>query len=92
VASNDLFFSIKAVNSDNNGVIPFVTRTQWGYTRWVKISFSFFAEASDRIVAGYYQIDTATLSSCISGKQIIAFIPTNCKGNNWKAATFLNGF
>ena len=43
-------------------------------------------------MAGYYQIDTATLSACITGKQIIAFIPTDCKGPNWKAVTVLNGF
>lgn len=73
-------------------MIPFIVRTQWGYTRWSLISFSFFAETSDRIVSGYYQIDTATLSSCFSGKQIIAFIPTDCKDSSFKALTFLNGF
>jgi cysteine-rich repeat protein len=90
--TNNLFFSIKAVNADNNGVIPFVVRTHWGYTRWTKITFYFLAEASDLVQAGYYQIDTATLSACISGKQIVAFIPTECKSNQWKALTFLNGF
>lgn len=87
-----MFFSIKAVNSDSNGIVPFIVRTHWGYTRWSKITFSFLAETSERIVAGYYQVDTATLSACISGKQIIAFIPTNCKSKDWKAMTFLNGF
>ena len=90
--SNNLFFSIKALNSDSNGVLPFVVRTQWGYTRWTKITFYFLAEASDLLSAGYYQIDTATLSACISGKQIIAYIPTQPKSNSWKALTFLNGF
>ena len=28
----------------------------------------------------------------MSGKQIIAFIPTQCKSNQWKALTYLNGF
>lgn len=92
LSSNHLFFSIKAVNSDSNGVIPFIVRTQWGYTRWSRISFSFFAETSDRIASGYYQIDTATLSSCFSGKQIIAFVPTDCKSSSFKAHTYLNGF
>jgi cysteine-rich repeat protein len=90
--TNNLFFSIKAVNSDSNGVIPFVVRTHWGYTRWAKITFYFLAEASDLVQAGYYQVDTATLSACISGKQIVAFIPTACKSTQWQALTFLNGF
>lgn len=90
--SNNLFFSIKVVNSDSNGVIPFIVRTHWGYTRWSKISFYFLAESSDLLQVGYYQVDTATLSACISGKQIIAFIPTQCKSNQWKALTYLNGF
>ena len=28
----------------------------------------------------------------MSGKQIIAFIPTQCKSNQWKALTYLNGY
>ena len=91
-ASKNLFFSIKAINSDSNGVIPFILRTHWGYTRWNKISFFFLAETTDLIMSGYYQVDTATLSACISGKQIIAFIPTACKTNSWKALTYLSGF
>lgn len=47
--SSSLFFSIKAVASDSNTVIPFVVRTQWGYTRWTKLTFSFLAEASAQI-------------------------------------------
>lgn len=91
--SNNLFFSIKAVNSDSNSVIPFIVRTQWGYTRWTKISFSFFAEASAQINAGFYQINTASLSGCASGKEIIAFIPlTDCSISGPKALTFINGF
>lgn len=66
--TSNLFFSIKAVSSDSNSVIPFVIRTQWAYTSWNKIAFSFVAEASQQIEAGYYQIDTATLSACFSGK------------------------
>jgi len=67
-------------------------RTHWAYTKWTKINFFFLAEASDLIQAGYYQIDTATLSACMSGKQIVAYIPTQCKSDQWKALTYLNGF
>lgn len=91
--SPNLFFSIKAVSSDNNGIIPFVVRTHWGYTQWSKITFSFLAEGSSQIEAGYYQIDTASLSSCISGKSIVAFIPfASQNAALTKALTFLNGF
>lgn len=48
-ASQHLFFSVKAVSSDNFGVIPFVIRTQWGYSRWTRITFSFIAEVSSQI-------------------------------------------
>lgn len=91
--SPNLFFSIKAINSDNFGVIPFVVRTHWGYTSWTKITFSFLAETSSQIEAGYYQLDTGSLSSCNSGKSIVAFLPfinRNISGNT--AITFLNGF
>jgi hypothetical protein len=47
--SQNLFFSVKAVASDSNSVIPFVIRTQWGYTQWTKITFSFLAEVSTQI-------------------------------------------
>ena len=91
--SPNLFFSIKAVNSDSNGVIPFVVRTHWAYTRWTRLVFSFIAEASSQIEAGYYQIDTASLSSCCSGKQISAFIPFASQSSSFSSAlTFLNGF
>jgi cysteine-rich repeat protein len=81
------------VNSDSNGVIPFIIRTHWGYTQWTRISFSFLAEGSSQIEAGYYQIDTASLSSCNSGKSIAAFIPLTSQNPALSAAlTFLNGF
>ena len=93
MAGNNLFFSVKAVSSDSNTVIPFIIRTQWGYTRWSRISFSFFAETSSQLGAGYYQVDTASLSACFSGKEIVTFIPfidSTLKAP--KALTFLNGF
>lgn len=91
--SANLFFSVKAVNSDSNGVIPFIIRTHWGYTQWTKLTFSFLAEASSQIEAGYYQIDTASLSSCNSGKSIVAFIPLSSQNAALSSAiTFLSGF
>ncbi len=74
-------------------MIPFIVRTHWAYTRWTRITFSFLAEISSQLDAGYYQIDTASLSACFSGKEIVAFIPfTNCHVKSPKALTFLNGF
>jgi hypothetical protein len=91
--SPNLFFSIKAVNSDSNGVIPFIVRTHWGYTQWSKLTFSFLAEGSSQVEAGYYQIDTGSLSSCNSGKTIAAFIPLSSQSSALTSAiTFLNGF
>jgi len=63
------------------------------YTRWTKISFSFIAEASDQLQAGYYQIDSGSLSGCSLGKVISAFVPYI--SNNkllTHALVFLNGF
>jgi hypothetical protein len=91
--SPNLFFSVKAVASSNFGTIPFVVRTQWGYSKWTRITFSFLAEVSNQIEAGYYQIDTGSLGSCCSEKAVIAFIPffnQNIDGN--KALTYLSGF
>jgi hypothetical protein len=91
--SPHLFFSIKAVNSDSTGVIPFIVRTHWGYTQWTKLTFSFFAEASDQLDAGYYQLDTASLSACYSGKNIIGFLPFSGQAiAGGVALTFLSGF
>jgi hypothetical protein len=91
--SSNLFFSIKVVASDSFGVIPFVVRTQWGYTQWSRISFSFLAEASGQIEAGYYQVDTGTLSACCSGKDIVAFLPFPVQNSALTSAvTFLSGY
>lgn len=91
--SPSLFFSVKAIASDSNGIIPFVVRTHWGYTQWSKITFSFLAEGSSQLEAGYYQIDTGSLSSCSSTKSIAAFIPlVNQNAASTSALTFLNGF
>lgn len=91
--SPDEFFSIKPVRSDGYGIIPFIIRTQWKYTSWTKISFTFLAEDKDNIEAGYYQVDSGSLAGCISGKDIHVLLPfrTNFKGAI-KALTFLHGF
>ena len=91
--SPDQYFSIKPVRSDSYGVIPFVIRTQWKYTSWTKITFAFFAEDKENIEAGYYQVDSGSLSGCNSGKDIHILLPfrTNFKGDI-NALTFLQGF
>lgn len=74
-------------------MIPFIVRTQWGYTKWTKITYSFLASASPQLETGYYQIDTGSLSACFSGKKIGAFIPFKNPKNTYQTAlTFLNGF
>ena len=74
-------------------MLPFIVRAQWGYTRWSLIRFSFLASASPQVEAGYYQIDTGSLSSCFSGKKMGAFIPfKNSNNHHTSALTFLHGF
>ena len=73
--TNDLFFSIKPVRSDSRSSIPFLVRTHWKYTSWLKIGFSFLAENRLDLEAGYFQIDTGSLGSCDSGKQIKVLLP-----------------
>ena len=67
-SSNNLFYYVKPLQTDSLAFIPFVIRTQWAYTRWTKIIFSFLAEDRTDIESGYYQIDSGLLASCISGK------------------------
>jgi hypothetical protein len=91
--SPNLFFSIKVAASSNLYTIPFIVRTHWAYTRWSKITFSFVAEAARQVEAGYFQVDTSTLSSCGSGKEIVAFLPIRDQNAAMtKGMTFLNGF
>lgn len=49
-------------------MIPFVIRTQWAYTQWSKISFTFLAEDREDMESGYYQIDSGSLSGCTNSK------------------------
>ena len=72
--------------------MSFIIRTQWGYTQWSRIKFSFLAEDSTQLEAGYYQVDTGSLSGC-TGKDIIAFLPFVGRiDGNVQAITFLSGF
>ena len=43
-SSNRLYFYIKPLPSRSYSSIPFVIRTQWSYTSWNYITFSFLAE------------------------------------------------
>jgi hypothetical protein len=74
-ASNDLFFSIKPVQSDSLTSIPFLIRTHWRYTYWTKIAFSFLAEDRRDFESGYYQVDTGSLGNCDAGKSIQVILP-----------------
>ena len=74
-------------------MLTFVIRTQNAYTRWNRIKFNFIAEATAQIEAGYYQVDTGSLSGCCEGKDIMAFLPLISQvGPNPQALTFLSGF
>ena len=73
--SNHLFFFIKAIHSDSLSFLPFVVRTQWPYTQWTQISFTFLAEDRNDIEAGYYQVDTGPLSGCETGKNVDILLP-----------------
>lgn len=66
--SNHLYFSIKPLQADTPNYIPFLVRTQWRYTYWIKITFSFLAEDRSDIEANYYQIDSGNLGNCYTGK------------------------
>ena len=41
--TDDLFFAIKPLPSKSLTHLPFVIRTQWKYTNWTKISYTFLA-------------------------------------------------
>jgi hypothetical protein len=79
--------------ADDFGTIPFVVRTEWKYTTWTQIKFSFFAEDRDHMEAGYYQVDSGALAGCVAGKDISVLLPfrTSFTGAI-KASTFIHGF
>lgn len=73
--SRNIFFFIKPVRSDSLVGVPFVIRTQWAYTSWVHIGFSFLAEDRADVETGYYQVDSGSLAGCEVGKQIQVLLP-----------------
>lgn len=62
--TNDIFFSVRYTKSDKLTSVDFLIRTQWKYTQWTIISFSFVAEDLANIEANSFNIDTASLAGC----------------------------
>ena len=93
--SNGLYFFIKPIHSESLSFVPIVIRTQWSYTQWTHITFSFLAEDRDDIESGYFQIDSGYLSSCDSEKSISAVLPfrnSYSQGVEVHHNVFLHGF
>lgn len=73
--------------------VDFLIRTQWKYTQWTLITFSFFAEDVSNIEANSFNIDTASLAGCSDSNQVNVVLPYKNQGfTPIKAFTFLNGF
>ena len=90
-----MFYFIKPLQTDSKAFVPFVIRTQWAYTRWTRISFSFIAEDRKDFESGYYQIDSGLLSGCASGKEIKVLLPFRSlfmPGKEIMHVVFLHGF
>jgi hypothetical protein len=90
-----VFFYIKPLRTDSLAFLPFVVRTQWAYTHFTKISFSFIAEDRVDFESGYFQIDSGLLAGCSSGKEIKVLMPfqtTFIPGPNINHILFLHGF
>jgi len=87
---------VKPLHSESLGFVPIVVRTQWHYTQWTQISFTFLAEDRVDIETGYYLLDSGYLSSCDSGKSISALLPfQNIYPKNGQTVVhrvFLHGF
>ena len=62
--SRNMFFFIKPTQTDSLSSFPLVVRTQWSYTSWIQIGFTFLAEDRNDIETGYYQVDSGSLSGC----------------------------
>jgi hypothetical protein len=76
-------------------MIPFLVRTQWKYTCWVKINVMFLAETRSDIEAGYHQRDTGLVGACCQAKVQPLFLPFKSPINIGRKLTiriFLNGF
>ena len=93
--TNDIFFSIKPLDSPNFAFIPFLIRTHWRYTAWTKIGFSFLAEDRRDLESGYYQVDTKELGGCQPGKNIQLMLPFKQQNFGFgpiQHSLFLHGF
>ena len=83
------------MQSDSVTSIPFLVRTHWRYTAWVRIAFSIIAEDRRDFESGYYQIDSGMLGSCESGKNIQILLPfrrIGLQSGHINHALFLHGF
>lgn len=70
-----MYFYIKTIPSDSYSSIAFLIRTQWTYTKWNQLAFTFLAEDRTDIETGYYQIDAGALSGCGINRKIDILLP-----------------
>lgn len=73
--SNSIFFYVKPLQANSISSVSFVVRTQWTYTKWTKLTFSFIAEDHNDLETGYLQIDSGRLASCHNGARISLTLP-----------------
>ena len=64
LATMDLFFSIRSIRTEDFNAVDFLIRTQWKYTRWLKLELRFLAEDLTAIEANNFNIDTSSLVGC----------------------------
>ena len=89
----DIFFSVRTTKSDKLTAIDFLIRTQWKYTTWTMISFSFIAEDQSGIEANFFSIDTTALAGCSTSNIVNVILPFKVQGfAAVKTLTFLHGF
>jgi len=94
-ASNGLYFYIKSLKTSSLISVPFIVRTQWPYTKWNQISFSFVIEDRTDLESGYYQIDSGPLAGCDNGKSVDILLPFRTyfsQGKQIHYNLFLHGF
>jgi len=60
----DIFFSIRSIRTDDFNALDFLVRTQWRYTKWIKLRVKFLAEDMPGIEANNFNIDTSNLVGC----------------------------
>jgi hypothetical protein len=96
-SSNHLYLSIKPLAIQEKTKLSFLIHTNWRYSQWQKITYSFLAEDRDDIKSGYMQVDSAGLGACGSGKKITVFVGFNQpldprRDFDIKHSIFLTGF